>query len=282
MSTTDNRYNTLARVAQHLEFLGFPTLVEFQRANGLVADGIFGRKSFAALRDALRRRFCELMGVAKYQKHTLPADPWRNAFDVFRLRTDAAYFYRGLLDEAHEAGALVTSAGSDRSLYANVSAGRSSRSMHYPAIAFDLATNSGMGDPDKDAYVIERDGEHWRVWARCSPERAAEGKLPPKRTIKNPITYRLRRVGTMQPVEDHFLDFTALAAKYNFTRIQPHQSFLYGGNQMGAEWWHFQCEWVLVPGFSTFFDELETLFRRTEIEASPVRNSDAAFGGAWK
>lgn len=239
-------------------------LRDFQEAAGLKPDGIFGKMSYAALRKAVHARYGVVGGFKAFGKVVMPADQYQSGYNSFRLRADAAYWYKLMYNELKVAGALITSSGADRSLDANVGAARSPTSMHYIATAFDLYIYSGMIKPETDPYVVEKDGDKWRVWARCTD---GKGEL---RTIANPVTYR-RRKGTGVAVKDWFVDFTAIAAKYGYNAIKPRASFFTGGSELGAEWWHFQNEYVLFPLYSTFGEELQTLHAQAAIEKSPLR-----------
>jgi hypothetical protein len=270
---------SVLRLQQWLNFLGEPivlaedglfdedtkqALVKFQYSAGLKPDGIFGRLSYAALRQAVHKQYTTIGAFKLFGKVVMPADQYDKGYNSFRLRTDAAYWYKMFYNDMKVAGALVTSSGSDRSLDAKVSAARSTTSMHYIATAFDLYIYSGMIKPETDPYVVEKDGDRWRVWARCAD---GKGEL---RTIANPVTYR-RRNGTGVPVKDWFMDLTAVAARYGYIAIKPRASFFTGGSEMGAEWWHFQNEFVLFPLYSTFGEELQTLHAPAAIQKSPLR-----------
>jgi hypothetical protein len=280
MTPTDNRYNTAFRVAQWREFLGFETLADYQRAAGLKADGVFGPKTFEAMRLAVLQKCAAAVNSPVNRKVVCRAHKYDTdkGYDFFRFRVDAAYWYNQLLAEVEAAGGILTSAGSDRSLTAPKTSGRVGRSFHHAAIAFDLAVYSGMVNPSTDPYVIERDGDGWRVWVSCDPQRAQADKLPPIRTIENPITYK-QRFGTKRAVMGHFLDLTELAARFHFRTIKPHKRFFSNGSEMLAEWWHIQLEGALVPNYSRFSQELEVLFSREEINKANL--GDAVFGVSW-
>lgn len=225
---------SVLRLQQWLNFLGassealpetgeFDTttrdgLMAFQEAAGLKPDGIFGKMSYAALRKAVHSRYGVVGGFKLFGKVVMPADQYQSGYNSFRLRTDAAYWYKLFYNDMKTAGALVTSSGADRSLDARVSAARSTTSMHYIATAFDLYIYSGMIKPETDPYVVEKDGDRWRVWARCTD---GKGEL---RTIANPVTYRHRK-GTGVAVKDWFVDLTAIAARYGYIAIKPAQRF---------------------------------------------------------
>ena len=250
-------------------------LTDFQEAAGLKPDGIFGKMSYAALRQAVHSRYKVVGGFKLFGKVVMPADQYQSGYNSFRLRTDAAYWYKLFYNDMKAAGALITSSGSDRSLDAQVSAARSTTSMHYIATAFDLYIYSGMIDPKTDPYVVEKDGDRWRVWARCTD---GKGEL---RTIANPVTYR-KRQGTGVAVKGYFVDLTAIAARYGYIAIKPRDTFFTGGSEMGAEWWHFQNEYVLFPLYSTFGEELQTLHAPAAIAKSPLRQYvERVFKQTW-
>lgn len=274
------RYSPAVRTAQWLEFLGFPAVVDFQRSAGLVADGAFGPKTFAAMRSAVLNKCATAVGSPTNQKVRCRAHQYGSGkgYDFFRFRVDSAYWYNQLLEAVEAAGGIITSAGSDRSLFAPKTSGRVGRSFHHAAIAFDLAVYSGMTNPATDPFVIEKVGDEWRVWVACDPKRAQAGKLPELRTIENPVTYK-QRFGTKRPVMGHYLNFTELAAKFHFRSIRPAQRFFGNGSEMLAEWWHFQLEWALMPRFSRFADELAVLFSKDEIDRANL--GDATFGDDW-
>ncbi len=297
---TNDRNDGVKRLQQWLEFLGYncpddgvfcddtrKALIRFQQGKDLTPDGIFGRKSYAALRAAVHSRYVALLPSfanklpaplpANFSKKVVcPAHKVGDGFANFRFRADAAYWYMQLFEHAERLGIKVTSAGADRSIKVSATAGRSNTSLHYIAIAFDLAIYTGMVKPETDAYVIERNGRGWTVWARCYTDRPEM-----QRTIQNPVTYA-RRNGTGKPVSGQFVNFTELARMYHFEDINPHASFFTGGTQLGAEWWHFQCEFALMPFFSTFGEELLTLHSADDIRKSPVApHTDKVFGINW-
>ena len=247
-------------------------LKAYQSKKGLVADGLFGANTFQALRSDIQRltNWCD---VPKGSKISCKVTKYQKGYADFRLRTDAAYWFNKVSDACEDAGAIITSSGADRVLNANVDANRSPTSMHYIATAFDLYVYSAMVNPETDPFVVERDGDYWRVWAR-----AKTGVL---RTIANPITYK-HPLGSKRAVTGVFVDFTAICEQFHFKRIKPRASFFKGGNEMGAEWWHFQNEFVLFPQFSTFGQELLELYSGAKINSSPVaKHVNATFKKDW-
>lgn len=248
-------------------------LMLFQSQNKLVKDGIFGNASFNKIRQLAIEKLC---GTLKLK--TMPADYYdAQGTTKNTMRTDAAYFYEQLYNELHNYGAIITSAGALRGLSAPVTAGRSTVSMHYVGLAFDLHTGSGMMNPKKDPYVIVKDGSYWRVYARCTNNGNAK-----KITLNNPITYAKRK-GDGTTVTDYFVDFTAIAAKYHFNRIEPHSQFFTGGNMIHAEWWHFQNDFLLISGYSTFGQELKSLYSLQQIINAKMNDSrlNRVYGKNW-
>jgi hypothetical protein len=247
-------------------------LKEYQQKKGLVADGIFGEKSFQALRTDIQK-LTNWADAPRGSKISCPVTKYQKGYGDFRLRTDAAYWFNKVSEACAAAGAIITSSGADRVLTADVSANRSPTSMHYIATAFDLYVYSAMVNPETDPFVVEKDGDYWRVWAR-----AKTGVL---RTIANPITYK-QPLGSKRAVSGVFVDFTAICEENHFKRIKPRQSFFKGGNDMGAEWWHFQNEFVLFPNFSTLGQELLELYSADKINRSPVaKYKSATFKKDW-
>jgi Putative peptidoglycan binding domain len=258
---------------------------KFQSDNSLVADGVVGHKTMEALWLAKNKHFGmtddkKIIGKANFLK-TVPCDSVTGGIEKMPFRNDVAYFFENLYKEVKLYGGSITSAGSLRGLGAKVSAGRISTSMHYPALAFDLATTDGMDKPQTDLYVIEKaENNKWTVYVRCSIDESTDpmefaGKLAGKETtILNPITYS-RRNGTRIPVTGLFVNFTELCKKYGFFPVSYHKDFANGGSQMGAEWWHFQNEFVLMPDWSSFQNELSLIYAPQTIikNASPILQS---------
>lgn len=230
----------------------------FQTQMGLLPDGVFGRVTFTTMRDNLRGR---LSGLGRLSFVKCPAHKaiLSDGVDFFEFRADVVPAYMRLFQRVKNAGALITSVGAKRALSDSGRPNTSLASLHYPAIAFDLALDTGCKNPEKDAYVIERASDgRWTVWARCFDVTSPEY---PKAdiTIKNPVTYNARR-GTNKPVTGRFINFTALANAEGFNHIPPHRGFETTKAITALEWWHFQYELVLMPGFSTFGDELRAVY----------------------
>ena len=152
-------------------------------------------------------------------------------------------------------GGVITSAGAKRPLSdSKKSASRSSKSLHYTGLAFDMALDSGMNNPKKEMFVIEESGDReWNVWCRTSKESVDTREILG-------YTYNNTKV----KVEDRFFSFTDLAKKHGFHPIKSRRSFKRGGSYLGAEWWHFQYEKALKPGVSTFGGELLKMYTLAE------------------
>lgn len=285
MSATPSRYDTNSRVAAWLAYVGSPDLRTFQKTAGLAVDGVFGQKTFVALRDAFRSRLAAICEVSSFATPIrCQADMYEGGYDFFTLRPDAALYYMALREKVRAAGAIITSAGSDRPLSAKVSAGRVPTSLHYLAIAFDLHTGSALQNPASDPFVCELVGKTWTVWARCNPETAAPDSLPEKRTIEKPVVYKYKKGwGYDKPVTDHFFNFTEAAASFGFAAIAPHDAFLQRHVYMSAEWWHFQFEFGLMPNYSTFYDELRVRYTDAQLARSPLASAmnNRVFGRNW-
>ncbi len=212
---------------------------EFQAKRRLDPDGLPGEDVLWELQKewAENRR----LGVVR-----VDADrhPHSEGFDQFRLRSDIVERYNAFRAAVRAAGGIVTSAGSLRDLEAEVRPGRSSTSMHYSGLALDLATDSGMQNPERDAYIITQEGTRWRVWCK------SEAALP----ISLMAVVWSRGTTRVQVVTVKAFDVTALARRHGFSPIGARGDF--PGNYLSAEWWHFQCEEPLTPYLSQFGIEL--------------------------
>ena len=124
--------------------------------------------------------------------------------------------------------------------------------MHYSGLALDLATPSGMRDPEVDPFIITQESGRWRVYAR------ATGGT--ERTLQA-VIWRSGAIST-RAVTATVIDFTALARQFGFRGIRPRSCF--PGDYLCAEWWHFQCEALLTPWISQFGIELLSLQQYTE------------------
>jgi hypothetical protein len=155
---------------------------------------------------------------------------------------------------------IVTSSGAIRPLNAKVTPGRSATSIHYSGVALDLFIFSGMQNKASDAYFVEAADRQWNLWAR-----AANGV---QRTVKA-VFFANGRTRT-EDVTANLINVTELAAKHGFKTIGARSCF--PGTYTCAEWWHLQCEAVLVPFISQFGTELLSIrdIDENRLKATPL------------
>lgn len=246
---------------------------KFQESVELHPDGLVGKGTLREINEALdtaghsELKF-EIGDHPDPQEHSpklkwvkVEADQVKGSqgYSYFRLREDAAEAYNALRADVLALGGVITSAGAKRPLGdSKKMASRSSKSLHYTGLAFDMALDSGMNNPKKEMFVIEEAEENreWNVWCRTEDESVDIRKLMG-------YTYNNTRV----IVEDRFFSFTELARKHGFEPIKCRRSFKNGGSYLGAEWWHFQFEKALTPGHSTFGGELVKIYTLDECKA---------------
>ena len=277
-------------------------VLAFQEYEGILADGIVGPTTMAALEEAFARRQVELASPGLFFDETAEAETGHTRIPLVRvkmdqfgegypritMRADAAKELEAVRDVLHAHGAILTTSGGIRSLGAAVSANRSSVSMHYVGRAIDLFVYSGMNDPDADPFVVcprasdplgdEGDDMDrlWTVYARCS----TGGDLSKDMKFDDAVTYRKRKGGVK--CEGNFLNLTRLFEQHHFKAIKARPAFLRGGGWLGAEWWHFQYEGGLVKGVSTFGGELLRTYSQSTLEGtSPWRFRDRVYGETW-
>jgi hypothetical protein len=202
------------------------------------------------------------------------------------LREDAAGAYTELYNEVHGLGGIITTAGGKRRLMSKTSASRSKKSMHYVGLAFDMALPTAMQNPDKDPYLIQRDGDSrkWIIWCKTSDPSV------PTITVdacwvsshKDSKGRRYTQLNS-KPVTCKAFNFTALARKHGFERISGRRSFFKGGRYTGSEWWHFQYERALTRGQSMFGEELLKIYPESEARAFLYwdESYDCVFGKTW-
>lgn len=251
-------------------------VIRFQEENNLYSDGIVGPGTWDALRTALENNIDEQnlpiiqSGLMEWVR--VPADEYRDGYNRFFLREDAAKAYLNVREAIVEVGGILTSSGAKRSLTANVGASRSATSFHYTGRALDLYVGSGMENRGRDPYIIVDEGDrYWRVYARA--EGGEEMEL-------NAVTYGSRRSG--RNVTGKFVDLTALLEKEGFHRIRARRSFFRGGTWLGAEWWHFQYENGLEKGVSTFGNELLKVYTEEQLTGTPPwRCKNRVYGVDW-
>ncbi|WP_028865216.1 peptidoglycan-binding domain-containing protein [Psychromonas aquimarina] len=255
-------------------------VIRFQEQHHLYADGIVGSNTWRELHQALHIHIEEQINPQVengYQTELMdwkrvPADKYRDGYDRFFLRQDAAEAYMRVRERVIEAGGKLTSSGARRSLNAAVSASRSATSFHYTGRALDLFVGSAMENRNRDPFVVAADGDRcWRVYVR------AEGGESMKIEA---VTYGSRNQGRL--ISGRFIDLTALFETQGFKRIRARRSFFTGGSWLGAEWWHFQYENGLEKGVSTFGDELLKVYTEKQIRRTPVwQYRTRIFGVNW-
>lgn len=255
-------------------------LIKFQEDHGLYADGIFGMNTRSALRKALEIEFDEQtqpypnldVDQPSMEWVRVPADKYRDGYDRFFLREDAAEAYLKVREKVLEAGGLITSSGARRSLNANVNASRSATSFHYTGLALDLFVGSGMENTRHNPFIVVSEGDRlWRVFARA--EGGTEMEL-------NAITYGARKKPKI--VTGKFIDITQHFEEEGFKRIRARKSFFTGGTWLGAEWWHFQYEKALKKGVSTFGGELLKVYTEDQLQSTPPwKSRNKVFGRDW-
>ncbi|MCP4663789.1 MAG: peptidoglycan-binding protein [bacterium] len=273
-------------------------VADFEEHEGLLADGVTGAVTLRAIEDELavqtNMRFSSRFNGAgeaslRHRFRRMPADRFHgHGYETVALRDDVATAYGEVYKTVHQHGGRMTSSGGIRDLFARINSGRSAMSMHYLGRAFDLGVRSGMVNPSEDAYVVTRDQDEdsrmvWRVWARCSSQRAetAGGSAPATRVLEDPVTYDAPH-GNRKPTRGRFLDLTALLEKHGFRGIGARPGFAQGGNWLRAEWWHFQWEKGMERAKTTFGDELLAIYPRSTLEDSPPwRFREHIFGEDW-
>ena len=224
----------------------------FQEKKNLFADGIPGRNTLWALQSPW---------VATLPKQSLiecdadVAPGYEEGLSKTTLRQDAAERFRSLRNEINQAGGLVTSDGGLRQLTADVNQNRSPTSMHYTGLAFDLYTSSGFFKPDRDPFVITR-GENtfWIVWCRATNGQQKE---------LNAVYWNNWNSGVdrIKTVSGRFVNFTETCLRHGFHPIGPRTPFTrtHDRDYLSAEWWHFQCNELLIPNLSQFGIELQKI-----------------------
>jgi len=255
-------------------------IVQFQEEYNLYSDGIVGPNTWSMLHRALEISIEEQIkplnqnGVQSELMDwvRVPADKYRDGYDRFFLREDAAESYMKVREQVVGAGGKLTSSGARRSLNANVGVSRSATSFHYTGRALDLFVGSGMENRARDVFVVTSDVErYWRVFARADGGEQME---------LSAITYGSRKNG--KPVTGKFIDITELFEKEGFKRIRARRSFFSGGSWLGAEWWHFQYEKGLEKGASTFGGELLKVYTEDQLNGTPPWSyRDRVFGTDW-
>jgi len=177
------------------------------------------------------------------------------------VRSDVANSLTTAVTEINALGGKVVSAGGMRNLSVSGGSGRSKTSLHYLGLAFDLATNCGMRNPEKDLYVIVRSGgtdqnPRWIVYCRSESPDAKEITL-------NAAVYK-KGIGIQeQKVTGKFINVTEIMEKNGWKPISARSNWK--NNYMSCEWWHFEKTDSLKKGKTTFKSELEKLYDQETI-----------------
>lgn len=280
-------------------------LDDWQAKVGLYPDAIFGSgsiKAWNAYCDSKNRpefKFTEAAPAADPQESgaklgwvACPTDKWGSGFTSCTLRSDTAVAFKRLCDEVHARGGVVTSAGGKRGLSAKAGPARSAKSFHYTGRAFDLALPSGMQDPDKDPYIVVRDGDSrtWTVWCKVLNRAAPLAKDIETVTLKGAYCVTRKNAKGASYTQIQYKEWTGqafslteLCNDLGFERISGRKSFFGGGDYAGAEWWHFQWETGLVKGQTTFGSELLKVYSLAECQQFVYwgEAKDAIFGESW-
>jgi hypothetical protein len=237
-------------------------------------------------------------GLLKWVKSKADKVPGSAGYTSMVLREDIAVDYQKLLGAVHALGGALTSAGGRRDLESESGPNRSTKSLHYLGRAFDMSLDTGMVDPEKDQFIIERptpDARYWRVWCRSTlstevlagfaiPTGVARGTFTKAgwymnsgkdvkgKSFKQPATKTVSFTG---------FDFTALASMFGFTPIPARPGF-FKGDVLAAEWWHHESKKGLKPS-DTFGSELLRVYDLAAAQSFVYWETvkDARYGADW-
>ncbi|WP_109300869.1 hypothetical protein [Aquimarina sp. AU474] len=227
-------------------------IFEFQEKADIFTDGIIGPETLWEL------QFPFVTSTQKMNWVRCEADKINGieGFNNFILREDAARQYNLLRQEIVSLGGKITSSGGKRSLHAGVNQHRSAKSMHYAGLAMDLSINSGFFSPKTDPFVMVKNKSnsstsYWQVYCRASGGDLIEIEATYWDSWGSGKDKKMK-------IKDRFIDFTTIADKYGFHPIPPRRGYLRSSNKqyLSSEWWHFQVNPLLIPGFSQFGIEL--------------------------
>ena len=173
---------------------------KFQEDNELLPDGIVGPQTVEVINELVQEDSLKfelgpdddepLEPLEKFSWIRVDADqlPGSGGYNRFVMREDAAKAYEALRADVLALGGVISSAGAKRRLGdSKRSASRSTKSLHYTGLAFDMALDTGMNDPRRDRYVIEEVGDRkWNVWCKTDDE-----SVPVREVIGT--TYKLKK-----------------------------------------------------------------------------------------
>lgn len=244
-------------------------IVEFQEKADIMADGIPRWETLWQLQFPWVQQQPKLSFV-KCDADKLPGI---EGHDHVWLRQDAAEKFNELRKEVLALGGVMPIEQGKRPLSEGVSMGKSSTSLHYTGLAFDLSSNAGFFKPDTDPFVITLGGSggYWELWCRSS--RCQDTKL-------NALYWDDPNSGKdrHKTIQGNFINFTRTAGKYGFSPIRPRLSFTRAKDRkyIGCEWWHFQANDLLIPNLSQLGIEL---MRIAEYTPEYIRNTSETLWG---
>lgn len=254
----------------------------FQSNNGLLVDGEVGIFTIGKLSDSyiriIKSNYGDSNGLIKRDK--APADKFKNGYESFNLRGDVADAARQVYNVLKTKGAILTSAGGFREISTKATdSSMSKSSLHYTGRALDMAVSSGMENPRTDPYIITSDDGLGRNGNRLHRV-YAKSDIGDEMTL-TPITYD-KPLGAVK-LTDKFVDLTKIMLDHGFERIKAKsrfydtQNFSTSDRYKHAEWWHFQYQIGLFHGHSTFGNELELVWLKTQLEKTETWQSSKSF-----
>ena len=227
-----------------------------------------------------------------------PADkvPGSEGYKTLTLRDDVALQYKALYAQVKALGGAITTAGGKRGLAAEANVNRSKVSFHYVGRAYDLATDTGMINPLKDQYIVVLDtdpatkGRFFVVWCRSTMDptalsAAAMGVGTEGGQVTLNACTATSHGPKYSPVTVTAFNYTKLAAKFGFSRIPARSGFFSGNPDAGSagEWWHAQYIQGLIPGVSTFGNELLRVYPVSDAKKFVYWSDtkDIRYGQGW-
>jgi hypothetical protein len=252
-------------------------IIEFQQKSGLILDGYAGPETLWAM------QYPMVQSQGKMKTERCTTDLNNDETSAIVLRADAASQFKSLYSAVKSNGGILCCQDS-KCTNELPRCGHSSHSLHYAGLAFDLSYTAGFFRPATDSFVItrtEQPGEFWTVW--CKAPAAPEVTL-------DAVYWDNRKSGVDKTlsVTGNYLNFTELCRINGFYPRNPRRPFLRPNGRIyeSAEWWHFQANDALVPGFSLFGIELlkiegytEEFLAQNNIQAWEYRKS--IFGVDW-